>query len=65
MSVVVTDQRHRVPVAAKILGLSEKCVWRWIELRKIGIIRVGRLVFIPESEIVRILERGYQPAKSA
>jgi excisionase family DNA binding protein len=65
MSVVVTERRHRVPAAAKILGLSEKCVWRWIEHRKIGIVRLGRLVFVPESELVRIIEEGYQPAKSA
>lgn len=65
MSVKVTEPKYKVPAASKLLGLADKTTWRWIAAQRIGVIRVGRSVLIPESEIARILEDGYTPARTA
>lgn len=65
MSVTVTETKYKVPAASKLLGLSEKTLWQWIAAQRIGVVRLGRSVRIPESSIAKILEEGYTPARTA
>jgi excisionase family DNA binding protein len=53
----------KVPEAAEILALSQKTIWQWIGERRIGVVRLGRAVRIPLSEIERLLEVGTTPAR--
>lgn len=52
----------KVPEAAEMLALSQKTVWQWIGERRIGVVRLGRAVRIPLSEIERLMEEGTTPA---
>jgi len=45
-----------------MLSLSQKTVWQWIGERRIGVIRLGRAVRVPLSEIERLMEEGSTPA---
>lgn len=51
----------KVPEAAELLALSQKTVWQWIAERRIGVVRLGRSVRIPHSEIERLVEEGTTP----
>lgn len=53
----------RVPEAAEMLALSQKCLWSWIAARRISVVRLGRAVRIPFSEIERLMEEGTTPAR--
>jgi len=53
----------KVPEAAEILSLSQKTVWQWIGERRIGVVRLGRAVRVPLSEIDRLMEEGTTPAR--
>lgn len=53
----------KVPEVAELLALSEKTVWAWIGGRRIGVIRLGRAVRVPVSEIDRLVEEGTTPAR--
>ncbi len=50
--------------AAAELGLSVACVRKWIAERRIGIVRLGRAVRIPQTEIERLIEEGRVPARN-
>jgi excisionase family DNA binding protein len=52
----------KVPDAAAMLALSPKTLWQWIGERRIGVVRLGRAVRIPQSEIERLMEEGSTPA---
>jgi excisionase family DNA binding protein len=52
----------RVPEAAELLNLSPKTIWAKISRRDIEVVRIGRLVRIPQSAIDRVIERGTVPA---
>jgi len=52
----------KVPAAAEMLDLSPKTIWQWVLLRRIGVVRLGRAVRIPISEIERLIEEGTTPA---
>jgi excisionase family DNA binding protein len=58
----VTRQSHSTPrtvaEAAAELGLSTHTIRAWIAQRRIGHIKLGRAVRVPESEIRRLLERA-------
>ncbi len=45
------------------LNVTVSCVRRWLLLRRIESIRVGRLVRIPMGELARLLQEGLVPAK--
>jgi excisionase family DNA binding protein len=51
-----------VPTFAAELGVTPACIRRWILERKITIIKVGRLVRVPASEVERIMQLGTRPA---
>lgn len=45
------------------LGITMACTRRWILERRIAIVKVGRLVRIPHSELTRLVEDGFRPAR--
>jgi excisionase family DNA binding protein len=52
--------------AALRLKLSVACLRAWIARRQIGFVRIGRRrIRIPESEITRMVDRGYVPPAPA
>ena len=59
----IDERKLTAKEAADALGVTEACIRRWILLRKIASYRVGRAVRISESEIRRILEAGFIPAR--
>jgi excisionase family DNA binding protein len=61
---MANDKPLTVNQAAELLNLSEACIRAWILRRKLGIVRLGRAIRIPESEIRRVLEEGAVPARS-
>ena len=50
---------------ARCIGVSEACVRRWTMERKIKVVRFGRLVRIPRSELLRLMDEGSIPVRSA
>jgi len=50
---------------AAALRITKACVRRWILERQIASVKVGRLVKLPESEVQRIIEAGFRPARPA
>jgi excisionase family DNA binding protein len=52
----------KVPEAAEMLALSQKTVWQWVGERRIGVVRLGRAVRVPVSEITRLMQEGTTPA---
>jgi excisionase family DNA binding protein len=49
---------------AEMLKLKLGTICRWIAQRKIGSVKIGdRAVRIPVSEIQKLIERGYRPAR--
>jgi excisionase family DNA binding protein len=63
-STMLAEPKYRVAEAAKMLGQEQSTTRKWILLRKIAVFRVGKTILIPESEIKRIMEDGFRPAKS-
>ena len=53
-----------VPQAATEMGLSARTVWGWVYQRKIGVVRLGRAVRIPQKAIDDLIELGTVPAKA-
>jgi len=63
MSQSAISKPRTVPQAAEDLSLSIPTIRAWIGARKIGVIRLGRAVRIPPSEIDRLLRDGFTPAE--
>ncbi len=57
------DRLLSVQDFATELGVTSACIRRWLLMRKIAFVKVGRLVRIPMREAKRIIERGYVPAR--
>lgn len=53
---------NKVSVAAEALDVSKHTIRAWIASRRIGYVRLGRAVRIPDEEIDRLKERGRVPA---
>jgi excisionase family DNA binding protein len=51
---------HEFAVA---LNITNACVRRWILLRRISFVKLGRLVRIPASELQRLITEGAVPAR--
>jgi excisionase family DNA binding protein len=45
------------------LGVTQACIRRWILLRKLTVVKLGRLVRIPVSEADRLVREGTIPAR--
>ncbi len=56
---------HSVEVTAQRLGVKEGALRKWLARRRIGYVRVGRRVLVPETEILRIISQGTVPAIEA
>jgi excisionase family DNA binding protein len=54
-----------VPQFAQALGAKPSCIRRWILMRKITVVKIGRLVRIPSSEVQRLIDSGIRPARPA
>ncbi len=48
---------------AELLGVTNSCVRRWVLERRVGVVKVGRLVRIPDTEYERIIEEGTRIAR--
>jgi len=48
--------------AADRLGMRPVTLRSWANKRKIGHVKINRALRIPESEVVKIIERGFVPA---
>jgi excisionase family DNA binding protein len=54
-----------IPQFAEQLGVTDSCIRRWILERRVGVIKVGRLVRIPATEFERIVAEGTRPARTS
>jgi excisionase family DNA binding protein len=52
-----------VKQAADEMGLSARTIWAWVYARKIGVVRLGRAVRVPQKAIDDLIEFGTVPAK--
>jgi excisionase family DNA binding protein len=52
-----------IDAAAEALSIKRSTLRAWVSRSKIGSIRVGRAVRVPESEIQRVLREGTRPAR--
>jgi len=53
-----------VKQAADEMGLSARTIWAWVYARKLGVVRLGRAVRIPQTAIDELIEAGSIPAKT-
>jgi excisionase family DNA binding protein len=51
-----------VPAAARALTISRATLCRYMALRQIAVVRLGRSVRIAEAEIARFVQERTQPA---
>ena len=59
------EQLKTVQQAADQLGLAPVTIRSWMAARRIGYVKLGRSVRIPQSEICRVIDEGMTPAKAA
>ena len=52
-----------VPEFAEDLGVTVACGRRWLLERKIASVKLGRLIRIPSTEVDRLVEEGFRPAR--
>jgi excisionase family DNA binding protein len=50
-----------VDECAAELGVTIACIRRWVLERRIAVIKIGRLVKIPQTEVERIVTAGFRP----
>lgn len=63
MSDTPLDTMHKVPEAARRLGMEKSTIRRWIYEKKIDVFRPSvRAVRISEATIREVLAQGYRPA---
>ena len=55
-------QLKTISESAERLRVKNSCIRKWILTGQIGIVKVGRLVRIPEEEVERIIAAGSRPA---
>ena len=58
-----SNQLLTVTEFAAPLRVKDSCVRRWIRERKVTVVKVGRLVRIPASEVERIINKGTRSAR--
>jgi excisionase family DNA binding protein len=62
MSISAPDPLRSIHQAADRWGVKPVTVRKKVARRDVTVVRIGRRVLIPESEIVRIIEQGTVPA---
>jgi excisionase family DNA binding protein len=55
----------RVGEFAASLRITPACVRRWIRESKVTVVKLGRLVRIPSTEVERIISIGTRPARDS
>ena len=60
----MTQTLLRVDESADRLGMKVVTIRSWIAKRKIGFVRLGRSIRIPESEISRLISENTVPARA-
>jgi excisionase family DNA binding protein len=58
----MTPQLLTVEQAATGLNVSVHTIRAWIARRKLAVVRLGRAVRVPSTEISKLIERGTIPA---
>jgi excisionase family DNA binding protein len=58
-----SDQPLTVAQAATRLNVAKSTVRAWIAQRRLGHVRLGRAIRVPSSEIARLMEEGFTPAR--
>jgi excisionase family DNA binding protein len=56
---------NTVQKAADQLAMAPVTIRTWMASRRIGYVKLGRSVRIPQSEIIRIIKQGMTPADEA
>jgi excisionase family DNA binding protein len=64
----ITQRGHmnkllNIPQFAELLGVTQSLVRRMVLERRISIVKVGRLVRIPQTEVDRIIAEGTRPSR--
>ena len=59
------DKLMSIPEFAQCLGVSNSCIRRWVLERRVGFVKIGRLVRIPATEYERIVAEGTRVARHA
>jgi excisionase family DNA binding protein len=59
----MAERPKTIDEAADDFGVSRHTVRAWVGQGKIGHIRLGRCIRIPASEIRRLLDEGFRPAR--
>jgi excisionase family DNA binding protein len=59
---LAVDRLLNIQQFAELLGVTPSCIRRWILERRITVIKVGRLVRIPLSELERVTLEGLREA---
>ena len=62
---IVTEPKYTIPETAEFFGVSTKKIWNDVGAKRIAVYRIGKCVRVGESEIQRILEEGFSPARTA
>ena len=58
----MSERLYSIPAIAERLDVSQKTVRRLIESRRIAVVKIGRLVRIPESAVTNLVARSTQHA---
>jgi excisionase family DNA binding protein len=53
-----------VPEFATALNITVACARRWILERRVATVKLGRLIRVPYSEVERLVNAGFRPARS-
>ncbi len=59
--IVGQDSLLTVDEFAGLLKVTRACVRKWILERRVAVVKVGRLVRLPASEVRRIIDEGSRP----
>lgn len=59
------DELYRLEAAARRWNISVKTARAWVSQGRVAHVRVGRGIRVPLSEINRVIEEGYRPARDA
>jgi excisionase family DNA binding protein len=57
-----SEKLYSPPEAAERLGVTVAWIRKRILLRKVAVVKLGKLVRLPESELARLIEQGFRPA---
>jgi excisionase family DNA binding protein len=55
----------KVPEFASHFSVADKTAWAWVAAGRVGVVRLGRSVRIPQREVDRLAEEGFTPARTA